>query len=168
MTPTDPAAVALALAEPFPVAQLRWKPGVVKGDRALAIPYISAADVMNRLDKVLGVHNWRDRYRVLPAGGVVCRLSVRIAGEWLTKSDAGGQSEQPDAGDQLKAAFSDALKRAGVRFGIARYLHYVTAVWLPYDPQRRQLDLSKLPALPSWARPASTPHPQPTNGALSR
>jgi hypothetical protein len=37
--------------------------------------------------------------------------------------DVGGPSEQPDEGDRVKAAFSDALKRAAVKFGIGRYLY---------------------------------------------
>jgi hypothetical protein len=40
----------------------------------------------------------------------------------LTKVDVGGPSEQPDGGDWLKAAFSDALKRAAVKFGVGRHL----------------------------------------------
>jgi len=155
----DPAVVAAALAEPFRPDQLGWKAAATTKDksRAMAVPHLDARDVMNRLDKVVGVTNWRDRYEVLPCGGVVCRLSVRIAGEWVTKSDAGGQSDQDDTGDRLKAAFSDALKRAAVKFGIGRYLYYLPKAWVPYDAQRKQMDLSKLPALPAWARPRAEP-----------
>jgi hypothetical protein len=155
-TVSDPVTIAKALAEPFELRQLRWKPQLVKGDKALAIAYVSASDVMNRLDKVLGVQNWKDRYQVLPSGCVICKLSIRIAGEWVTKSDVGSPSEQPDEGDQLKAAFSDSLKRAAARWSIARYLHYLRASWMPYDATRKQLDLSQLPTLPAWARLATS------------
>jgi hypothetical protein len=53
---------------------------------------------------------------------VVCRLRCRIGGEWLTKVDVGSPSEQPDGGDRLKAAFSDAPLQAAVKFGVGRYL----------------------------------------------
>ena len=160
----DAAAIAAKLAEPFKPEQLGWKAAATTKDksRAMAVAHIDARDVMNRLDRVVGVANWRDRYEVLPTGGVVCRLSVRIAGEWVTKSDAGGRSEQEDQGDQLKAAFSDALKRAAVKFGIGRYLYYLPRSWVPYDAQTKQMDLSKLPQLPKWARPAPAETNSPT------
>src|SRR5881275_1046881 len=56
-------------------------------------------------------------------GSMMCRLRLRLGDEWVTKVDVGGPSEQPDGGDRLKAAFSDALKRAAVKFGIGRYLY---------------------------------------------
>jgi hypothetical protein len=46
------------------------------------------------------------------------------------------------------------LKRAAVKFGIGRYLYYLPKSWVPYDAVKKQLDLSQLPALPSWARPS--------------
>ena len=52
---------------------------------------------------------------------VVCRLFVRIGGDWVGKEDVGSPSEQPDDGDKRKASYSDALKRAAVKFGIGRY-----------------------------------------------
>jgi hypothetical protein len=41
----------------------------------------------------------------------------------LTKSDAGGYAGMPDSGDDDKSGFSDAFKRAAVKFGIGRYLY---------------------------------------------
>jgi hypothetical protein len=61
---------------------------------------------------------WQDEYECLPDGSVVCRLRLRLGDEWITKMDVGAPSEQPDEGDRRKAAFSDALKRAAVKFGI--------------------------------------------------
>src|SRR5438094_5089004 len=65
--------------------------------------------------------------------------------------DVGGQSEQPDEGDRRKAAFSDALKRAAVKFGIGRYLYRLPAQWVDYDPVKKQL--AQLPQLPAFALP---------------
>jgi hypothetical protein len=151
---TDPAAIAAALAAPFRPEQLKWLPKTVKGDMALAMPYVSASDVQNRLDKVLGIAGWRDEYEVLPCGAVVCSLSVRLGGEWIAKQHVGSPSEQPDEGDRMKACFSDALKRCAAKWGVARYLRYLKAGWVSYDPKRKQIDLSRLPSLPAWARPA--------------
>jgi hypothetical protein len=67
----------------------------------------------------------------------------------------GSPSEQPDEHDRVKAAFSDALKRAAAKWGIGRYLRYLPAIWVAYDGSRKQVDTSNLPAFPSWARPAA-------------
>jgi hypothetical protein len=147
------AEIAKALAAPFKPNQLGWKAQVVKDSRALAVPYLDARDVMNRLDKVLGIGNWRDDYEVLPSGAVVCQLSVRLDGEWIAKSDVGGQSDQPDEADRAKAAFSDALKRAAVKWGVGRYIYYLPKAWANYDSKTRQIDPASLPALPRWAVP---------------
>jgi hypothetical protein len=106
---------------------------------------------MDRLDAVVGVHNWQDRYQLLPDNAVQCRLRVRIHGEWVAKADVGSPSDQPDGGDRLKAAFSDALKRAAVKFGIGRYLYGLPPTWTDYDPTKRQF--TSVPRLPEWALP---------------
>src|SRR6266849_6065518 len=95
------ASLTEALAEPFDPAEVRFKPAVVSGNRALALAYVDARVVQNRLDDVLGVDGWQDDYECLPDGSVVCRLRLRMGGEWITKVDVGGPSEQPDGGDRL-------------------------------------------------------------------
>jgi len=141
--------ITAALSAPFDASEVKFKPQVVKGNRALAIPYLDARAIQDRLDEVLGVEGWQDEYTPLPDGSVVCRLQMRIDGEWITKMDVGGPSEQPDTGDRLKAAFSDALKRAAVKFGIGRYLYRLPAVWADYDPAKKQF--TKTPDLPTAA-----------------
>jgi hypothetical protein len=86
-------------------------------------------------------------------------LRCRIGGEWIVKTDVGGPSEQPDGGDRLKAAFSDALKRAAVKFGIGRYLYRLPPQWVDYDPQKRKfLHTPKLPQeSPQATKPAKKP-----------
>jgi hypothetical protein len=123
----------------------------VSGQRALALAYVDARVIQDRLDDVLGVTGWQDEYECLPDGSVVCRLRLRLGEEWITKMDVGGQSEQPDEGDRRKAAFSDALKRAAVKFGIGRYLYRLPQLWCDYDPQKRQF--TRPPTLPAHALP---------------
>src|SRR5205823_2627857 len=106
--------------------------------------------IMDRLDNVVGVENWQDRYQLLPDNSVMCQLRIRIGERWITKADVGGPSEQPDGGDRMKAAFSDALKRAAVKFGIGRYLYRLPNQWCDYDPHRRQF--VQTPTLPAWAQ----------------
>jgi hypothetical protein len=154
---TDPKTVTAALAAPFDPSEVKHKPGAVSGNRALALAYVDARAIQDRLDEVLGVDGWQDDYECLADGSVVCRLRCRIGGEWLTKVDVGSPSEQPDGGDRLKAAFSDALKRAAVKFGVGRYLYRLPAAWVDYDPQHRRL--KGKPALPAPATAAAAPVP---------
>lgn len=88
------------------------------------ITYVTARHVMNRLDEVLGPANWWDEYVPLMQDSVLCRLTIRLPdGTTITKQDAGGAANMKDAGDDDKSMVSDSFKRAGVKFGIARYLY---------------------------------------------
>src|SRR5262245_27892377 len=142
------------LSAPFEPTEVKFKPAVVSGNRALALAYVDARVIQDRLDDVLGVTGWQDEYECLPDGSVVCRLRLRIGEEWITKMDVGGPSEQPDEGDRRKAAFSDALKRAAVKFGIGRYLYRLPQQWVDYDSHKRQF--VKTPSLP----PSVLPRPK--------
>jgi hypothetical protein len=78
---------------------------------------------MNRLDEALGPENWWDEYTPMQ-NAVICKLTVRLPdGSTITKSDAGGFTTTADASDYEKTGFSDAFKRAAVKFGVARYLY---------------------------------------------
>ncbi len=142
-------AVIEALREPFLPGMVQWKAQSTTKDkkRALAVAYIDARAVMDRLDAVVGAGQWYDQYRVLriadsgeDAWSVECRLTVL----GVSKTDVG-------MGEDAKSAYSDAFKRAGVKFGIARYLYDLPKVWVDYDAQRKQL--VEEPALPAWAMP---------------
>ena len=145
-----------ALAAPFELREVKFKPAVVNGNRALALAYVDARVIQDRLDDVLGVAGWQDEYECLPDGSVVCRLRLRLGDEWITKMDVGGPSEQPDEGDRRKAAFSDALKRAAVKFGVGRYLYRLPSQWVDYDAQKRRF--TKTPMLPPFALPKKSHH----------
>jgi Rad52/22 family double-strand break repair protein len=147
--PSDVRVIARALAAPFSETEVKFKPQAVKGNRALALAYVDVRAIMDRLDSVLGFENWQDDYQLLPDNSVLCRLRLRIGKKWVTKMDVGGPSEQPDGGDRLKAAVSDALKRAAVKFGIGRYLYRLPQQWADYDPVKRQF--TSPPRLPDWA-----------------
>src|SRR5262249_39341643 len=67
-------ALMKALAPPFDPTEVRFKPAVVSGNRALALAYVDARVIQDRLDEVLGVTGWQDDYDCLPDGSVVCRL----------------------------------------------------------------------------------------------
>jgi Rad52/22 family double-strand break repair protein len=163
---TTPREIQAALAAPFDPREVKFKPQSVKGTRALALAYIDCRVIQDRLDEVLGVENWQDDYTLLPDNSVVCRLRLRIGDKWVSKMDVGSPSEQPDGGDRLKAAFSDALKRAAVKFGIGRYIYRLKSEWCDYDPVKKQFVTP--PRLPAEAKPVPalkppTPAPVPSS-----
>src|SRR5579883_3629229 len=107
-----------ALAAPFEPEEVK-----VRSQSGRQLHYVTARTVMNRLDNVLGPENWWDEY-VPNENSVLCRLSMRLPdGTTLTKADAGGYAGMADQGDDDKSGFSDAFKRACVKFGVARYLY---------------------------------------------
>ena len=143
------------LAAPFHSYYVGWKAQATSKDkaRALAVPYIDARTVMDRLDQAVGPGNWSDAYRLISAGNgefaIECTLSIFA----VPKSDV-GTADEADDGSQAslsKSAYSDALKRAAVKWGIGRYLYRVDRQWVNYDAARKQL--AETPELPYWALP---------------
>jgi hypothetical protein len=107
-----------ALAAPFEAEEVK-----VRSQVGRQLHYVTARTVMNRLDNVLGPENWWDEYTP-HENSVLCRLTIRLPdGSTLTKSDAGGYAGMADSGDDDKSGYSDAFKRAAVKFGVARYLY---------------------------------------------
>ena len=103
---------------------------------------------------MLGVEGWQDDYECRDDGSVICRLRLRLGDEWVTKVDVGGPSEQPDGGDRLKAAFSDACSSGRqVKFGLGRYLYRLPSQWVDYDSHKRTF-VRGPPTLPAMYLPA--------------
>jgi len=165
ITERDAAEVAIelrrikdGLIKPFEASEIKVKPAKVQGNRALALHYVDARAVMDRLDDVVEPWGWHDEYTLLPSGEVECRLSIKFGSVWITKADVGSQSEQPDEGDRLKAAYSDALKRAAVKFGIGRHLYSMPQEWMDYDQQRKRI-IRPQDRQATAAKPASGKNP---------
>ena len=117
MTPNnDVKNVMRALARPFPVSAVSFRKGP-GGGKELA--YITARDVMNRLDTEVGIDGWQDEYQYI-GDRMICKLSLRICGQWVTKCDGADDTNIEGA----KGGISDAFKRAAVKFGIFRYAYH--------------------------------------------
>ena len=139
MTATE---IASALADPFDPSEIKFKPKKPKGcpdNRCLAMAYIDARLVQDRLDETVGIFGWSTSYQQIGQTSFECRLSVKIGDAWVTKADVGSTSDQEDEGDRVKAAYSDALKRAAVAFGVGRYLYRLPAAWCDYDPVKKRI-----------------------------
>lgn len=118
------------LSAEFPREAISWRAQSITqdGTKAMALAYIDARDVMDRLDEVVGFENWQDRYE-FHGSRTVCYLSIRVEGEWITKADGAGDSDV----EAEKGAISDALKRAAVKWGIGRYLYHLKSPWVPCE-----------------------------------
>ena len=122
------------LAQPFDPSEVKWRVGSMSKDktRAMALCYIDARCVMDRLDHVLGSGNWQSEVRIGPDGRVAVGIGVRIVRdsavpwEWVWKWDGAGATQVE--GD--KGSISDGLKRAAVQWGVARYLYALDAPWV--------------------------------------
>lgn len=139
------------LKRPFSPSEIEWRAGVTNADKtsALALAYISSRAVMDRLDEAVGPENWRDEYANGPQGGVLCGISIRCGDEWVTKWDG---AENTDF-EAVKGGLSDAFKRAGVKWGIGRYLYGLEGVWVKCEQRGKSIVLKEKPKLPSWALP---------------
>lgn len=124
-----PAEKVAQLSQPFDPSQVHWRAQAVANGKALALAYIDARDVMDRLDAVCGAENWQDRYEETARGRIICTISINIEGHWINKSDGAGNTDVE--GD--KGALSDAMKRAAVKWGIARYLYSLGNTWVPCE-----------------------------------
>ena len=123
--------IEMALKRPFDPRKLKWR----KGPGGKELVYITARDVMDRLDEAVGVSGWETSYHEV-MGRVVCQLTLCIEGKHITKCDGADDT----AIEGAKGALSDALKRASVQFGIFRYGYHAAA-----------FDANRKPAV--WATP---------------
>jgi hypothetical protein len=126
-----------ALAAPFPIECVSWRVGPTndksrKPDepvRGQPLCYIDARTVMDRLDAVCGFDHWQCTYTPGVGTSIVCNIGVRVAGDWIWKADGAGATDM----EADKGTLSDAFKRAGVRWGIGRYLYDLKAPWLELE-----------------------------------
>jgi hypothetical protein len=128
------------LAAPFPPELVSWRVGSTTQDKkkGMALAFIDARDVMNRLDEVVGPENWQDRY---PHAGAktVCEIDIWCEGRgWVTKADGAGDTDV----EKEKGSLSDAFKRAAVRWGIGRYLYDLPSPWVELEPAGRSFKIS--------------------------
>lgn len=106
---------AIHLRRPFTAAAVKWK--VQAG--TLVVPYVDARLVIERLNLVVP-HLWHDEYEPLAGGrGLLCHLTI----DGITRRDVG-------EGYQGKGLYSDAFKRAAVKFGVGVSLYALPKVYL--------------------------------------
>jgi len=118
-----------SLSEQFPKEMER---NLNKGGTNLT--YIPVSEVINRMNKVLGVENWSFSIKGYTEIGdsIVAHVTViaTIDGKEVSRDGVGGQKIKRikttglavDYGDEVKGAVSDALKKAVQTLGVGLYL----------------------------------------------
>ena len=106
------------LSAPTPREEIKWR----EGPRGRQLAYVDARYVMDVLDRVCGPDGWQCRYDWSDGKRLVCTIGIREGVDnWIWKADGAGETDI----EGEKGAFSDAFKRAAVRFGIARDLYHL-------------------------------------------
>lgn len=120
-----------ALSTPFPADRISWRVGSTTQDKkkGMALAYIDARDVYERLDAVCGPAGWQCRYPHADKK-TVCEIGIKVGDEWVWKANGAGDSDV----EAEKGALSDAVKRAAVVWGIGRYLYDLASPWVPIEP----------------------------------
>lgn len=140
--------IAGRLSAPYAASDVRWRPGPYskrknqqgkfpQGTKVQMLPYIDARNVADRLDDVVGGSRWQDTYKIVDptTNAVECGIGIFIAGEWVWKYDVGYPNDPRDdaSKEPLKAAYSDAFKRSGVKWGIGRNIYAMRKRWVGVD-----------------------------------
>lgn len=122
------------LRKPFHPSHVSWKPGAVKGERALALAYADLRAYMNRLDEVCGT-DWSVTYDPWGEDRIICRLTIMdLQRSSIGESDK--ESERSEIGGTVAEA--QAFKRAAAMFGLGRYLYNLPTGWADYDPATKK------------------------------
>ena len=84
----------------------------------------TSRSVYKRFNEVLGL-GWKDEYE-REGHNLVCTLSVREEGEWISRKGVG----TPSNIESVKGEYSDALKRASVAFGHGSELYQIPNIFI--------------------------------------
>jgi hypothetical protein len=130
-----------ALSAPFPADAIDWRVGSTTQDKSkgMALAYIDARTVADRLDTLCGMDGWQCRYDQPVNGSIVCNLGIKMpGGEWIWKADGAGATDY----EAEKGMLSDAFKRAAVRFGVGRYLYGMDTPWVPIEAMGKSFKIA--------------------------
>lgn len=139
------------LLEPFDIFDIEWRvqqAGQNTGKVwAMVLAYVTNRAIMERLDDVFGIGGWQNEYQFMPDGGVVCGLKCRVPindnqdTEWVVKYDGADRT----AIEAVKGGLSNAMKRAGVQWGIGRYLYKLDTTFVTLIPGKMPHDGDYIP-----------------------
>ena len=170
------------LSAPFAPDDIEWKPGATTRDKkkGLAMAYVTARMVQERLDEVFTPGGWKNEFRTGPDGGVICRIYFKTgatdasgAPEWAWREDGADNTDV----EAVKGGLSNAMKRAGAALGIGRYLYKLPQQWVALDDRGRFAQTPRIPreylpgasasGAPSRPAPPERSRPEPPRPAPS-
>lgn len=137
---TDPQEIFDRLSAPFMPEEIDWRVGSTNGDKTkgMALAYMDARAVMDRLDNSCGPQNWQCQYT--QAGSImICAIGIKFGDDWVWKQDGAGATDF----EGEKGAMSDAFKRAAVRWGVGRYLYDIKAPWVKIEQFGKSYKIDK-------------------------
>lgn len=159
------------LQQPFPAEDIEWRvqsSGIANGKAwALIMPYVTSRAIQQRLDDTVGAHCWKNQ--LIPVQqdnklSFIAGISIKIGDEWIEKFDGADETNF----ENFKGGISNAMKRAGVEWGIGRYLYKLDVQFAELREDRNGHFKAKIegkwytydfPALPSWALPEGETNP---------
>jgi len=146
------------LREPFPPEKIEWRVGSTTKDgaRGMALAYIDARTVQDRLDEVCGPDGWQNHYSHV-GEMVVCEIGIRVGDQWIWKADGAGKTDF----EAEKGGLSDAFKRAAVKWGVGRYLYDLPAPWVELERGGKRIAEHELERLEETLRTGSPPPGRP-------
>lgn len=149
------------LKEPFYPSEIEWRLQSCGETNCkiwgICLAYVTNRAIQNRLDEVCGPQNWKNEYAKAPDGGILCGISIKVDGEWITKYD-GAENTQVEA---VKGGLSDSMKRCAVQWGMGRYLYNLETGFIEVSEDGKYSGKTKNgtffkwnpPKLPAWATP---------------
>lgn len=133
------------LRSPFTKDRLGVKVQAVSREktRAMLVLYAQHTDVMDRLEEVDPAWSsdvtkeWRD------GDTYYCQMKLTLKG--VSRMNVG-------EGAEPKGAYSDAIKRCAMLFGVCRYLYDTPVAWAPYDETKDRYRIWTVPEYEAAAR----------------
>lgn len=102
------------------VMPFKWRVQQQNERGATCVAYIDSRQVAERLDEAVGPENWQSNYTVVK-DNLYAGIGIwnEKTCQWVWKYDCGTESNT----EKEKGEASDAFKRAGVKWGIGRFLY---------------------------------------------
>lgn len=136
--------------KPVQENEIEFKIQSTKNDTTLIVPYVDARCVQDRLDECFGAENWKNDLKIIEGyafetekkgkydkepkkivdfqqRGFVNTLSLKIDGEWVSKTDV---SDNTDI-EPLKGGASTSFRRVAVLWGCGRDLYNSPILQIP-------------------------------------
>lgn len=147
------------LKSPFPKDSLGVKVQSISKDRnrAMLVLYLQHTDVQDRLEMVDPA--WTSEVINEERLGDSVYVRIRMTLKGVSRENVG-------EGSDPKGAYSDALKRAAMLFGVGRYLYDSPTVWTEYNESRDRFRSWTIQDFEKSARGSyTTPTPEPSAAA---